>query len=192
MDSGNARLVFLNGVWQAKLFAVGSVPSCISWAIWSPLYADAWRTNVPCRATVKNGFCNRQIRAEGNIDEVLPSTSAKTGGFRFLENHLASGVRRPSKPTHASPPRDSSCMARSWAAEPISRQIKFAQQRVVITAISRFLRGGSPARNEIDVLLEGEEHRLASTGLCFCTVRNTQTHYAHHASGAQMPRVARY
>jgi len=160
----HTRLVFINGVWQAKLSHLGAVPSCI-------LMGDL---ETGYRLTLGEHTClvTQPIELVFAVDKNAPSEIAlklsidvgDNGRLTLLENHLASS-------TVTTIDADIALHARAKFVHGkiVQNSTHLAATHVRVASGGYYnnfslLRGGAPIRNEIDVRLEGEEAQAALNG----------------------------
>ena len=159
------RLVFMNGVWQSKLSCFGSVPCCILMGDLESGYKltlgeQTCLISQPIEmlfATDENA--PREISMKFSID------IGNNGRLTLLEKHLASS---------AITTIETDIILRARAkfvhGKIVSGGVHLASHQVRIATSGYYsnfslMHGGGPARNEIDVLLEGEEAQAVLNGV---------------------------
>ena len=182
--NSDARLVFLNGVWQAKLSRFGSVPSCILMGDLESGYSltlgeQTCLVSQPVElvfATDKNA--PKEIALKFSID------IGNNGRLTLLEKYLASDV-----PTTVETDVTLHPHAKFVHGKIMSGGVHIATHKVHAATgcyYSNFsiLRGGVPVRNELDVFLEGEEAQASLGGIMLLRGRehaDTVTRVTHQA-----------
>ncbi|MFA5041387.1 MAG: Fe-S cluster assembly protein SufD [Bdellovibrionales bacterium] len=188
----DARLVFMNGVWQPKLSHFGSIPSCILMGDLESGYTLTLGEQTCLVAQPIELVFASDKNAPKEIALKFSISIGNNGRLTLLENYLASNV-----PT---------TVETDIALHP---QSKFVHGKIVgggvhlathnIHALegcyySNFslLRGGSPIRNELDVLLVGEGAQVALNGIMLLRNRehaDTTTRITHQAPGCSSRQV---
>jgi Fe-S cluster assembly protein SufD len=161
----NARLVFLNGVWQAKLSRFGTVPSCI-------LMGDL-ESGYTLTLGEQTCLISQPVELVFASDKNAPQEIAlkffidigKNGRLTLLENYLSSNV-----PVTVETQVNLQARAKFVHGKIVSGGTHLAAHKVRMATgcyYSNFslLRGGTPVRNEIDILLEGEESQASLNGI---------------------------
>ena len=186
------RLIFINGVWQAKLSHFGSVPSCILMGDLETGYnlilgEHTCLVSQPIKmifATDDNA--PREIAVKLSIDV------GANGRLTLLEKHLASKAI-----TTVETDITLHSRAKFVHAKLVQGGAHLASTKVRVAGGAYYnnfslLRGGQPARNEIDVVLEGEEAQAALNGAMM--LRNSEhadtttriTHQAPNCASRQI------
>ena len=190
----HTRLIFVNGVWQAKLSHFGTVPSCI-------LMGDA---ESGYKLTLGEHTClvtqpiemifTADKNAGAEISVKLSIEIGDNGRLTLLENHPAANavttletdiiLHRRAKFVHG---------------KIVTGGAHLAMSKVRVASGGSYnnfslLQGGQPARNEIDVTLEGEEAQALLNGVML--LRDTEhadttirvTHAAPNCASRQIYR----
>lgn len=166
------RLIFVNGVWQAKKSHFGSVPSCILMGDLENGYNLILGEHTCLIAQpielifVTDDSAPREIAVKLSIDV------GDNGRLTLLEKHLASKSITTMETDITLHPH-----AKFVHAKLVQGGAHLANTKVRVANGGYYnnfalLRGGAPARNEIDVMLEGEEAQAALNGVMM--LRNTE------------------
>lgn len=163
-DSDHTRLVFVNGVWQAKQSRFGAVPSCI-------LMGDA---DQGYKLTLGEHTClvTQPIEMVFATDANAPREIAiklsieigDNGRLTLLENHLSSNSI-----VTLETDIDLHARAKFVHGKIVHGGAHLAQAKVRVASGGYYnnfalLRATTPARNEIDVALNGEEAQAILSG----------------------------
>jgi Fe-S cluster assembly protein SufD len=191
-EGDQARLVFVNGIWQAKQSKFGSVPSCI-------LMGDA-ESGYKLILGEHTCLVTQPIEMVFSTDDSAPREIAiklsieigDNGRLTLLENHLAS-----SSVTTLETEIDLHRRAKFVHGKTVRSNAHLAETKVRVATGGYYnnftlLCGGQPTRNEIDVRLEGEESQAILNGAML--LRNQEhadttlrvTHAAPNCSSRQI------
>jgi Fe-S cluster assembly protein SufD len=179
-----ARLVFLNGVFQAKISQFGTVPSCILMGDLESGYTLTLGEQTCLVAQpVELVFASDQ-NAPQEISMRFSIDIGHNGRLTLLENHLASNV-----PVTVETDITLHPSAKFVHGKIVAGGAHLATHKVRVSTgcyYSNFslLRGGVPLRNEIDVLLEGEGAQASLDGIMLLQDRehaDTTTRITHQA-----------
>ncbi|MFA4995327.1 MAG: Fe-S cluster assembly protein SufD [Bdellovibrionales bacterium] len=184
--NADARLVFLNGVFEAKLSRFGSAPSCL-------LMGDL-ESGYTLTLGEQTCLVSQPVELVFATDKTAPKEIAlkfsidigSNGRLTLLENHFASNVPTTVETDITLHPRAKFVHGKIVAGGVhLATNIVHAATGCYYSNFS-LLRGGSPSRNEIDVLLEGEEAQASLNGIMLLQKQehsDTTTHVTH-----QVPR----
>jgi len=182
--NSDTRLVFMNGVFQTKMSRFGSVPSCILMGDLKSGYTLTLGEQTCLVAQPVELIFATDKKASSEIAMKFSIDIGASGRLSLLENHLASGVPLTIETDVTLQPR-----AKFVHGKIVGDGAHLATNKVHAAAgcfYSNFslLRGGSPARNEIDVSLDGEEAQASLYGIMLLQKQehaDTTTRVTHQA-----------
>jgi Fe-S cluster assembly scaffold protein SufB len=163
-DAAAARLVFVNGVWQAKQSRFGTIPSCILMGDAESGYKLTLGEKTCLVAQPVELVFMTDDKAGAEINVRLSVDIGASGRLTLLERHMPSPV-----PTVLETTINLGERAKFVHGKIISCGAHISQARVTVAGGGYYnnfslLRGGLPARNEIDVTLVGENAQAALNG----------------------------
>ncbi len=160
-----AYLLFLNGVWQSARSRFGSVPSCILMGDLESGYQLTLGEQTCLVAQPIEMVFETDSNAPAEIALKLSIDIGKNGRLTLLENHLPSN-------TITTIETDITLQSRAKFVHGkiLASGTHLALHEVRVASGGYYnnfslLRGGHPARNEINVTLEGEEAQAALNGI---------------------------
>jgi len=191
-DDNQTRLSFVNGIFQQKQSHFGSVPSCILMGDLETGYKLTLGEQTCLVAQPIELLFTNDAKAPTEIAIKLSVDVGANGRLTLLENHLDSATVTTLETEITLHPR-----AKFVHGKIVQGGAHLANTIVRVAGGGYYnnfslLRGASPARNEIDVCLEGEEAQAALNGLMM--LRNSEhadtttriTHQAPHCASRQI------
>jgi Fe-S cluster assembly protein SufD len=161
----SARLVFVNGVWQPKMSHFGSVPSCILMGDLESGYSLTLGEQTCLVAQPVELVFASDKSAPAEIPLKFSIDIGSNGRLTLLENHLASNAPVTIETDIVLHPR-----AKFIHGKIVQGGTHLSTHKARLATgcyYSNFslVRGAVPARNEIDVWLEGEGAQAALNGI---------------------------
>jgi Fe-S cluster assembly protein SufD len=182
--NSDTRLVFMNGIFQSKMSRFGTTPSCILMGDLESGYKLTLGEQT-CLVTqpIEMVFAADKNAAQ-EISIKLSIDIGANGRLSLLEKHLASNVPVTIETDITLRPR-----AKFLHGKIMSGGTHLATHQVRVATGGYYnnfslLRGGVPARNELNISLEGEEAQAALDGIMLLQNHehaDTKTHIAHQA-----------
>ncbi|MDR3425316.1 MAG: Fe-S cluster assembly protein SufD [Alphaproteobacteria bacterium] len=179
-----ARLVFLNGVWQPTLSHFATVPSCILMGDLESGYELTLGEQTCLVAQPIELVFVTDNDAPHEIDLKFFIDIGANGRLTLLENHRASNAITTIETDISLRPH-----AKFVHGKIVQGGAHLATAKAHVATGGYYnnfslLRGGMPIRNEIDVILEGEEAQAALNGVMLlrrAEHADTTTHLLHQA-----------